>query len=85
VVLVAEEPRLKVLEQMPVEELAEGEERWEGGIPLQLVEAFALGDMCKSGAVPERESAKEHWSTAGVAEADMMNPLLQVFEPEERP
>ena len=83
--MVAEEPRLKVLEQMPVEELAEGEERGEEGIPLRLAEAFALGGMCKSGAVPERALAKEHQSTAGVVEADMMNPLVQAFEPEERP
>lgn len=84
-VLVVEELRLKILEQAPAEELVEEEVRLVEGIPLQLAEAFVLGNMCNSGTVPGRVSAKEHWSTAGVAGADMMNPLEQVFEPEERP
>ena len=55
------------------------------GILLQLAEAFALGDMCNSGAVPERVSGEEQLSTAGLVVTDMMNQLAQAFEPEERP
>lgn len=58
--MVAEEPRLKLLEQAPAEELVEEEVRLVEGILLQLVEAFARGDMCKSGAVLEQVSAEVH-------------------------
>lgn len=68
----AEELRLKVLEQILAEELAEEGVRSVEGIPRQLAEAFALGNMYSFGAAPERGSAEAQRRTAG-AEAGMMN------------